>query len=378
VINTGSIIPDEMVDKVFDRFYQLENLGMDNSKGTGIGLALAKGVVEAHKGDLSVNSTYADQTTLFRVKLKKGKEHYDEESIITSEETISPKMADHNGYTESSIESNPNGLGISNETILIVEDNQEVREFLNDLISPLFKTKIASNGAEAVEMVKESPPDLILSDVLMPQMKGTEMCAILKSDILTSHIPIILLTARGSDEHRIEGLETGADDYISKPFNTKILLARISNVLTNRKTIQNKFKENPTQFVKKVAKKRIDKEFMEKAQNAVLENIANSNYNVEAFSKDMTLGRTNLFLKIKGITGLTPNEFISGIRLGKAAQMILHQPEITVSDIAYACGFTSPSYFSRAFKAKYGVSPSDYNGQSTISNAESSTEAATA
>ncbi|WP_185154453.1 hybrid sensor histidine kinase/response regulator transcription factor [Fulvivirga sp. M361] len=359
VINSGSTIPKEEMERVFDRFYQLDNITNAKSRGTGIGLALAKGVVDAHGGKITVNSSSQDSLTTFTVSLRKGKEHFKPEELHSSSVkriTIDKPMksAQLNEFPERS------------ETILIVEDNVEVMNFLIELIGPLFKVKQASNGLEAIEHVKENPPGLILSDVLMPKMNGTEMCAKLKADILTSHIPIILLTARGSDEHRIEGLETGADDYISKPFNSKVLIARINNILDNRQALQNKYGESPIRFARNLAKRKIDKEFLDKAHDLILTNIENTSYGVESFARDMSLGRTNLFRKIKGVTGQTPNEFITNIRLTKAAQLISTHPEISISSVAYSCGFSNPSYFSRAFKKKYDISPVDYRVKSQI------------
>lgn len=357
VINTGSTIPADLAEKVFDRFYQLDNIENASARGTGIGLALAKGIVDEHQGIISLNSSYTDKTTTFSVGVRKGKQHIDPSNLVL-DSAVAPLIKDTNDLKEAT-----QGYTKSSETILIVEDNPDVMNFLTELISPLFAIKKATNGAEAIQLVRKDPPDLILSDVLMPTMSGTEMCTQLKRDLLTSHIPIVLLTAKGADEHRIEGLETGADDYIAKPFNAKVLLARINNMLNSRKVLHNKYSENPIQFQKKVAKKRIDKEFMDRAHQAVLSNLDNSAYNVELFAKDMALGRTNLFKKLKGITGQTPNEFILGLRLGKAAQQILLHPEKPVSEIAYGCGFSNPSYFSRAFKKKYQLSPVEYRSK---------------
>ncbi|MEM9983991.1 MAG: two-component regulator propeller domain-containing protein, partial [Bacteroidota bacterium] len=253
IINTGSTIPANMVEKVFDRFYQLDNIENASAQGTGIGLALAKGIVDEHQGIISLNSSYAENTTTFSVGLKKGKQP-SEAGTLAPELPMAELIKDHGDLTEAS-----RGYRKSAETILIVEDNPDIMGFLSELLSPLFQIKKAANGADAIELVREDPPDLILSDVLMPKMSGTEMCAKLKSDLLTSHIPIVLLTAKGADEHRIEGLETGADDYIAKPFNAKVLLARINNIFNNCKALQSRYTENPIQFQKKLAKKRIDK-----------------------------------------------------------------------------------------------------------------------
>lgn len=357
VINSGSTIPKNEIERVFDRFYQLDNLSNAKFRGTGIGLALAKGVVTAHGGNISVNSSSQDNLTTFTVFLKKGNRHFKPDELVSNPDQ---KVTIEDTTKLITTDDFP----ARTDTVLIVEDNTDVMNFLIELISPLFKCKKASNGLEALNIVKKDPPDIIISDVLMPKMSGTEMCAKLKQDVLTSHIPIILLTARGADEHRIEGLETGADDYITKPFNSKVLIVRINNILDNRKSLQNKYGESPIRFGRNLAKRKIDKDFLNKAHDLIIKNMENNSYDIELFAKDMSLGRTNLFKKIKGITGQTPNEFITSIRLTKASQMISSHPEISISNVAYSCGFSNPSYFSRAFKKKYDISPVDYRTKS--------------
>ena len=356
VINTGVGIPQPHIDKIFDRFYQLENLESASQHSTGIGLALTKGIIDAHKGHIKVSSAVNGQT-IFTVRIPLGNKHFSPDEMIKKETELVIATDIQSSLLIPSIDEH------TNETILVVEDNIEVSDFLENLLSPLYFVKTAPNGKEGLEMAEKIQPSLILSDVLMPKMSGTEMCAAIKTNISTSHIPLILLTARTAEEHTIEGLETGADDYISKPFNTKILLARINNIISNRKSLQEKYAKDPIPYAKKIAKGRIDKEFLEKAQAVVVENITNPKYDVAAFSKDMTLGRTNLFAKIKGITGQTPNEFILSIKLSKAAQMILHEPNMTMAEIAYACGYSNPHYFSRSFKKHFGMTPSQYQSQ---------------
>ncbi len=353
VINTGPAISPDLMDKIFDRFYQLENLESQSPHSTGIGLALSKGIVEGHSGEISVTSNKSDQT-VFTVKLRKTKFHFSADQIVTYKQSL-PVVLSNNENTP--IDAN---MSTKNETILIVDDNSEILDFLKDLLKPFFKIVTAINGKKALEMVGKNQPDLIISDVLMPKMTGVEMCAKLKSDLATSHIPVILLTARGSEDHRIEGLETGADDYITKPFNPKMLVARVNNILNNRNSLLEKYQNNPIPNARKVAKTRIDKEFLDKAQKAVLSNLENPNYDVKAFSRDLALGRTNLFSKIKGITGQTPNGFINHMRINIAAQRMIQEPDRSISEIANTCGFTNPHYFSRVFKKQFKQSPKEY------------------
>ncbi|MFY0605105.1 MAG: response regulator [Cyclobacteriaceae bacterium] len=353
IINTGPAISPDLMEKIFDRFYQLENLESKNPHSTGIGLALSKGIVDGHSGEIDVRSNKADQT-IFSVKLRKNKFHYTPEQIVTSKQHLPLVInVNENGQVDTKIST-------KNETILIVEDNAEILDFLKDLLKPFFKIVTATNGEEGLSIIKNNQPDIVISDVLMPKMTGVEMCTKLKSDIVTSHIPVILLTARGSEDHKIEGLETGADDYITKPFNPKMLIARVNNILNNRNMLLEKYQNNPLPNARKVAKSRIDKEFLDKAHSAVMANLDKADYDVKAFSRDMALGRTNLFSKIKGITGQTPNGFINHIKISIAAKRMIQEPDRTISEIANSCGFPNPHYFSRVFKKQFNQSPKDY------------------
>lgn len=354
--DNGKGISKEHIDRIFDRYYQLENVSSNHSAGTGIGLALSKGIVEAHKGKIMVSSKIGNGSN-FMVSLPLGKNHFSAEEISQQDSQL--KISSDQPEFTSSLENSE--IKTDHEhSLLIVEDNPEVREFLKDLLHPYFNISLASNGIQGLEMAKELQPTLVLSDVLMPKMSGTEMCSNLKTNFDTSHIPVILLTARTAETHKIEGLETGADDYITKPFNTKVLIARIVNIINNRKAVQDKFNQDPSFSVQKITSNQIDQKFLEQAKETILKNLDNSKYDVISFASDMGLGRTSLFSKLKGITGKTPNEFINSIRLDKASRMLKLNQELTISEIAYSCGFSTPHYFSKSFKKHFGESPSQY------------------
>ncbi|WP_289055406.1 hybrid sensor histidine kinase/response regulator transcription factor [Carboxylicivirga marina] len=354
VADSGQGIPQDSMDTIFDRFNQLNNMTSDDIRGSGIGLALTKGIVEAHQGEISVSST-PHKGSVFTVRLPLGKNHFSDDQLceIQAADTLI-KEGSIDDVVEVPAEEK------DKEKLLVVEDNIEVQGLLFDLLNPLFEVSLAANGVEGLQKALELQPVIIVSDVLMPQMTGTEMCSNLKTNVNTSHIPIILLTARTAEEYKIEGLDTGADDYITKPFNSRVLVARINNIINNRKALQAKFSQNPSVSVKKIAKNKIDKEFIEKAKEAVENNLDNAQYDVTALCRDLQLGRTVLYSKMKAITGKTPNAFIMSFRLEKSKQLLLENPEEAISKIAYDCGFTSQQYFSKMFKDQFGVTPKKY------------------
>lgn len=351
VKDSGYGMSAQSMDKIFDRFFQIGNISTIDNQGTGIGLALSKGIVEAHGGKISVKSTLGKGST-FTVRLLIGNKHYDEEELEN------PIVKDHIADDDQAIEKITVSVNKKKASLLLVEDDPDVRNFLRELLSPFFEISLAYDGLEGMEKAYELQPEIILSDVLMPRMSGTEMCSKLKTNLNTSHIPIVLLTARTAEEHKIEGLDTGADDYITKPFNTRVLIARLNNILNNRKELQLFFSKNPSGKLSALAKNKIDQEFMDKAKTIIENNLDDSGYNMDRFAEDLNLGRTNLYCKMKALTGKTPNEFITIIRLEKSMQMLKLNPELTIAEIAYSCGFSSPDYFGRLFKKHFGMIPS--------------------
>lgn len=345
-------------EKIFDRFYQIDKVtGKTSGHGTGIGLALCKGIIQMHNGEVLVSGEEG-VGTCFTIRLKKGNKHFNDTELV--DEIQSTENPVQILYTDDLYEEKEEPISDNAPTILIVEDNNEARQMLIEIFSSSYKIMEADNGEVGLNMAIEKQPDLILSDVMMPILSGTQMCAKLKRNLQTSHIPIILLTARTALEYKIEGIETGADDYVTKPFNVKLLRARVKNLLQNRWLTQQKFKNNPSADVKEVVNNAIDHKLLEKARQVVEQHIDDTDFDVNDFAKEVGLGRTRLYSKIKGVTGQTPNEFILSIRLKKAADMLMNQADLNISEIAYAVGFSTPRYFSRCFREHFGVTPSKY------------------
>lgn len=363
ISDTGVGIAGQNLDKIFDRFYQVDS--PDNQKGTGIGLALAKGIIEAHKGKISVRSLEGEGTT-FVVELPLGDSH------IADSQKVAPPDIDSScisGLTLYSVNMPPDVTEDENvayepegerSKILIVEDNEELRNLLVRLFSRVYAVYEAEDGAEGLERTKEIQPDIVLSDIMMPRMSGIEMCRKIKSNFDTSHIPVILLTAQTAEEYTMQGLKMGADDYVTKPFNVKHLFMRCNNLVNSRKLLQKKYAKQMDNNVDILATNSADHQFMEQCVACVEQNLDNPDFDVNMFAQAMNTGRTKLFLKIKGITGQTPNDFILNIRL-KKAQMLLKQMDTkTISEIAYEVGFNSPSYFIKRFRELFGVTPAQY------------------
>ncbi len=371
--NGPGMAPDK-VSKIFDRFYQIDRVtGKTSGQGSGIGLALCKGIIAEHDGKILVNSQEGEGT-LFTVRLKKGNKHYSEEQLAPAEEVIQvieppvilPYDTDEVSETAELPENAP--------TILLVEDNAEARQLLVDIFRASYKLIEAEDGREGLKAALEHQPDLIISDVMMPNMSGTQMCAKIKRNVQTSHIPVVLLTARTAIEYKIEGIETGADDYLTKPYNIRLLRTRVKNLLQNRAIIQQKFKQDPQAEIKEVATNTLDRKMMEQARDIIEKNIDNTEFDVNDFAREMGLGRTRLYAKIKGVTGQTPNDFILSTRLKKSAELLMGNPEMNVSEIAYAVGFSTPRYFSRCFRDHFGVSPSKYGVKQTNNEESESNE----
>lgn len=372
VSDNGAGISEEDYQKIFERFYQVENIGQYG--GTGIGLALSQGIVKAHQGDITVESQLG-KGACFKVILKKGETHFDS-SVSRVEPEKDKEYIYHSEDRENLIEeiqSAQNENGTTDCKLLVVDDNEEIRNILVDIFSPLYAVETASDGVEGYEKVRVMQPDLVISDIMMPGMPGTELCAKIKNNIETCHIPVVLLTALSAPERELEGLRIGADCYVVKPFNMRRLVMQCNNLINTRRILQQKYARQLDVKAEKIATNELDQKFIEQATQVVEQNLENSEFSVETFSREMGVGRTVLFQKIKGITGSTPNNFIMNMRLKKAAYFLLNAPEMNVSDIAYRLGFGNPQYFNKCFRELFGIAPTQYR-KSQNSSSQNATE----
>ena len=353
VIDTGSGIRPANLPHLFDRFYT-----EDRSMGTGIGLHLVKEYIHMHGGEIRVESEPGQRTT-FTVCLRKGKAHFEDSDLM--ETSVS-----HQAYEASRLDDSETKEILSKTypyTILITEDDDEVRCFLERELSLHFKIRTAANGKDALRVLEEEEISLVVSDVMMPEMNGFELCRTIKSQLPFSHIPVILLTALTDERQRIFGITGGADDYIQKPFHTDYVKIKIIHLLQERQKLRERLLEklryNKLLLSEPEKVESIDDTFLRKFAEQIEAVYADPEYNVEKLSETLGLSRGHLHRKIKELTGTAPVEFLRTYRLNKATQL-LRQNAYTVSEVAYRTGFSSPAYFSKCFKAVYGVTPTEY------------------
>lgn len=354
------IAPDEM-EHLFNRFYQTDHALTSPGQGIGVGLALSKGIVELHHGRIEVFSTPGEGST-FTLHLPLGCEAFAEDEIYTEEtnyDYIHPAQTyDFEAMDESATlhdhEEEPN------RSILIVEDDEKLRRMMNDIFSPYYRVTAVASGEEAMQQLEQALPDLVLCDVLMPGMSGIDLCKKMKDNVRTCHIPVMLLTAHTAIEYKLKGLQTGADDYITKPFDVNILLARCKNLINNRLMLQEKYSHQPQQATPLFATTPDDKAFCDRAMHIIDQHLSESEFNADQFAREMGVARTKLFAKLKAITGKTPNDLLLQARLKKAAYMLKNNPELNIAEISDRVGFCSSRYFSRCFKEMYHLTPQAY------------------
>lgn len=361
ISDTGEGINELSIQHIFERFYQVDDSNLLNG-GSGIGLALTKGIIELHHGTINVQSE-PNQGTTFTISLPLGKDHFSNTEIIDNAEEdkfSNEALVKELDLFKAKQETADNNTLQKDTKILIVEDNEDLRRTLVEIFSFYYNVIEAADGAIALKIVESQKPDIILSDIVMPNMTGIELCKAVKSNINTCHIPVVLLTAKTSLEHNLEGLRIGADDYISKPFNVEILVSRCNNLINSRRLLHEVFSKQPQVTAQKLATNPIDKELIDKATEIIEENIDNTQFNMNDFAQEMGMSRTNLFNKIKSLTGQTPNNFISTMRLKRAAYLLKNNPELNISDIASITGFSTSHYFSKCFKDTYQQTPTEY------------------
>jgi len=353
VANTGSMISVEHIRNIFDRFYRIDM----HHAGSGIGLALVKAFVELHKGTISVESD-EKQGTIFTVDLpmQTCEVTVSVDSPLSSSIGASVSSALNNAQVAEEEEPEKD-YDSSKPSVLVIDDNADIRSYVYSLLHTDYTVIEAADGSDGIRKAMKYVPDLIISDVMMPGIDGIECCRRLKSELQTCHIPVILLTACSLDEQRIQGYDGGADSYISKPFSSQLLLARVRNLIDSHRRLKQFFGDRHTLAKEDVCD--MDKNFVEKFKSLLDAKLGDSNLNVEDLGKDMGLSRVQLYRKIKSLTNYSPNELLRIARLKKAASL-LASSDMTVAEIGYEVGFSSPSYFTKCYKEQFGESPTDF------------------
>ncbi|MBN1117244.1 MAG: response regulator [Bacteroidales bacterium] len=360
ITDSGKGIAAQEINNIFDRFYQVNNQQNTTHKGWGLGLNLSKNYIELHKGTIKVESI-ENAGSVFKIYLPLDESIFDENEKV---QTTIPGVNKYLHIASDAYKDNSKKNTVRSKTknnafqALIVEDNLELRDYLVDELSTRYNCYEANNGLEGYELAVDLMPDIVISDIMMPGMDGYQLCKYLKENIVTSHIPVILLTAKSSTEDQIEGLESGADAYISKPFRPDQLIASIESIIDNRIRLKEKFSKlnSYTSNNKNVT---ADDKFINKAQSVIIDNVSNNQFGVNELAQHLTISRVHLHRKMKAIADLGPNDFIRKIRLQKAAELLLKN-ENTISEICSMVGFSSTTYFSSCFKAYYKLSPKEF------------------
>ncbi|MBS0030551.1 hybrid sensor histidine kinase/response regulator transcription factor [Chitinophaga sp. 22321] len=346
--DSGIGIPPDQHGKIFERFFQTEVPDSMVNQGTGIGLAITKEFVKLHNGTITVESE-PDRGTCFTVLLPARKMY------VSSRPVTHPAPVDEG--EQIIIEEGKKKTG--KKTIMIVEDNEDLRFYLKDNLKEQYHVEEAINGKEGWEKIKQLNPDLVVSDIMMPLMDGVELAGKIKSEMLTAHIPVILLTAIGSEEKQLEGLKAGANDYVTKPFTFEILASRINNLLMQQQLLKKRFKKQIAVNPQEVTITPVDEKFLKQAMEIIENQIDNPDFSVDEFSKEMFMSRVTLYRKINSLTGKSPLDFIRSIRLKRAAQL-LDKSGMSIAEVAYQVGFNNPKVFRKLFKDEFGITPSEY------------------
>jgi len=362
ISDNGKGISEKHLRHIFDRFYQVEK--SQDFKGTGLGLSLSKEFVELHQGKIDVESSEGIGTT-FTIHIPLGDAHL---SSTEKVETIAQQPDKHEMPISDEIHYNPAltvedskiEIDVTNrQTLLLVEDEEDVRAYVKDSLKDFYHILEAENGKQALLIIQEEEPDLIVSDIMMPEMDGLELTRIIKTDLKTCHIPIILLTAKASQGQKFEGLEEGADSYIPKPFNSKHLQIRVKKLLELREKMHERYKGQLLVEENDKDISRLDRKFLNKISNIVEQHLEKEELSVEELSQLIGLSRVHVYRKIKKLTGMSVSEFVRSIKLKLSLNLIKTSGE-SISEIAYKVGFSSPSYFTKCFREHFGISPSEF------------------
>ena len=352
VSDTGQGIKKEKLPHIFDRFFQVDDSYTREKAGSGIGLALTKELVELMQGEIYVESEYG-KGSVFKV-------------VLEVEEIKSPPLKSESVETQiavsTTVEETVKPIVRSDKkefSHMIIEDNNDMRHFIREQLQHDYEILEAVNGAEGLKKATKSIPDLIITDLMMPQMDGITLCKKLKTGIHTSHIPVVMLTAKAGIENKLEGLETGADDYLTKPFNARELQVRVKNLITERKKLRELFAQKPDIDPREITVTSLDEKFLGEVLELLEEKHIDSEFGVPEMQTALGMSKTQLHRKLKSLTDHPPGELLRNFRLKRAAQLLVQEGD-TISQIAYSVGFNGLSYFTKCFREMYGVSPSDY------------------
>lgn len=366
IADTGNGIPREEQEQIFSPFYQIRQGYEGQESGTGLGLSLVKELAHLHHGEVALKSAVNEGTT-FVITLPVNKPMFATEQLdaaSSKSQLITPENFEEifSEELDSTESENPNE---EKDTVVVVEDNPDLRSFITSVLESDYRVFGARNGEEGIDLALQKIPSLVLTDLMMPKLDGMRVTERLKTDERTSHIPVILLTAKHESRARINGFQLGADDYLTKPFSSEELLVRIANLINQRKRLSILFRERtlvtptPTQEIS------LDDKFLLKVREIVEDQLADTNLSVDRLADSMFMSRTQLLRKLKALTGLSPNEFIKDIRLKRAADMIRQRSD-SITQIGYRVGFNDQSYFTKCFKKQFGVTPTEYAAREHI------------
>ncbi|HEX6428086.1 MAG TPA: ATP-binding protein, partial [Niastella sp.] len=379
VTDNGRGIAKENIERLFDNYFQGDDYGKQNT-GYGIGLALSKSIVEIHKGTLAVSSENTGDgqyTTCFTITLLTGKAHFAEVQIAPLAPSAAVLQRTEMVQTEQAVPASvKNTQDGTKSTVLLIEDNAGIRTFIKNALQPQYHILESSNGLEGLHAAMEAMPDLVISDVMMPEMDGLTFCNRMKNDVRTSHIPVILLTAKTEIQHQVNGLQTGAEVYLTKPFSIQVLELQIRNLLASRERLWQQFRqqmdivpadqaaENGTAATENlsiapVTLHPLDEAFLKSITQMVEDNMGNAEFGIALLAKKSAMSQPVLFKKLKAITGMSANDFVKSLRLKRATQL-LQENRYTVYEIAYMVGYENSKYFSKEFKKQFGKTPSEF------------------
>ena len=368
VSDNGIGIDKEKINKIFERFYQIDNDLTQSNFGTGIGLHLCRSLVLLHHGEIYAENRTDTHGSRFIIRIPLGKEHLKSSELENPDSNINSNSLlikkEINEYMSENPDENSENIKVkakSSLKILIVEDEYDIRKYMKEELQSEFRVITSNNGKEGFEKTLSENPDLIISDVMMPEMDGITFCKKIKQNVNINHIPVILLTAKSKQEDLIEGMDIGADAYMVKPFNTEILKSTILNLIDNRKLLRSKFSgvQEQTDKVQRIQLKSADEQLMNKIMKTINTHMSDPELNVEMLANEVGISRVHIHRKLKELTNLSARDFIKSIRLKQAA-ILLEDKKLTISEVAYATGYSNPSHFSNSFKEYFGVGPKEY------------------